>query len=166
MSAFHQKLVDPNATVNAKRTRLARLEGAVLAGRRGTLGNGLGLVSGSGSLELLADGLDGGSAGAGDGGRVTEVGVDAGKNLTVVGLYVLDDDLAGNGVLAVTAGTVELAEVDDSEAVNGDLTLSVVLDDLVGGGLSTSALDHGVTITLEGEGILADIDPPDILTPS
>jgi len=38
-----------------------------------------------------------------------------------------------------------------------------VLDDLVGGSLSTSALDEGVSVTLEGESVLADVDPPDVL---
>jgi hypothetical protein len=38
-----------------------------------------------------------------------------------------------------------------------------VLDDLVGGGLGTTALDHGVTVALEGESILANVDPPDVL---
>ena len=42
-----------------------------------------------------------------------EIGVDASKNLSVVGLDVLDDDGAGDAVLAVTAGTVELSEVHD-----------------------------------------------------
>ena len=51
----------------------------------------------------------------------------------------------------------------DSEAVNGDGTLAVVLDDLVFSTLGTSALDHGVTVTLEGESVLADVGPPDVL---
>jgi hypothetical protein len=50
-----------------------------------------------------------------------------------------------------------------TEAVNGDGSLAVVLDDLVLSGLSTSALDHGIAITLEGQSILADVDPPDVL---
>ena len=98
-----------------KSMRLASLDGGsgVLAVVGGALGDGLGLVSGGGALELLADGLDGRSARVGDGGAVTEVGVDASEDLSVVGLDVLDDEGAGNAVLAVTAGTVELAEVDD-----------------------------------------------------
>jgi hypothetical protein len=95
-------------------TRLASLDGGsrVLAVVGRTLGNGRGLVARGGTLELLADGLDGGSAGVGDGGAVTEVGVDASKHLSVVGLDVLDDNGAGNAVLAVTTSTVELAEVN------------------------------------------------------
>jgi hypothetical protein len=50
-----------------------------------------------------------------------------------------------------------------TEAVDGDRALSVVLNDLVIGGLSTSTLDHGVSVTLEGERILANVDPPDVL---
>lgn len=72
------------------------------------------LVARGSALELLADGLDRGGAGAGDGGSAAEVGVDASKHLAVVGLDVLDDDGAGNRVLAVTAGAVELAEVLES----------------------------------------------------
>jgi hypothetical protein len=49
-----------------------------------------------------------------------------------------------------------------TEAINGDSALAVVLDDLVGRSLGTSALDHGVAVTLKGESILADIDPPDV----
>jgi len=145
--------------------RLARLDSgsSVLAVAGGALGDGLGLRAGLGALELLADGLDGRSAGAGDGSGTTEVGVDTGKDLTVVGLDVLDDNGAGDRVLAVTAGTVKLSEVHDGEAVNGDRSLSVVLDDLVISRLGTSALDHGVTVTLEGKSILANVDPPDVL---
>jgi hypothetical protein len=62
----------------------------------GALGNGLGLVAGGGALELLADGLDAASTGAGDSGGSTEVGVDAGKDLSVVGLDVLNHDAARN----------------------------------------------------------------------
>lgn len=51
----------------------------------------------------------------------------------------------------------------DSETVNGDSALAVVLDDLVIGTLGTSALDECVSVALEGESILAHVDPPDIL---
>lgn len=50
-----------------------------------------------------------------------------------------------------------------TEAVDGDRSLSVVLNDLVISGLGTSALDHGVTVTLKGKSVLADVDPPDVL---
>lgn len=56
---------------------LARLDGGEDTGLAGTLGDGLGLVAGGGSLEFLADGLDGSGASAGDGSGVSEVGVDA-----------------------------------------------------------------------------------------
>jgi hypothetical protein len=78
-------------------------------------------------------------------------------------LDVLDDNGAGDRVLAVTASTVELAEIGDLETVDGDSSLTVVLNDLVGSRLSTSALDEGVTVTLQGKSVLADIDPPDVL---
>ena len=82
---------------------LAGLDGGEDTGLAGTLGDGLGLVSGGGSLEFLADGLDGSGAGAGDGSSVAEVGVDADEGLAVVGLDVLDGDLASDRVLAVSA---------------------------------------------------------------
>jgi hypothetical protein len=161
--------------------RLASLDGgsSVLAVVGGTLRNGLGLVARSSSLELLADSLDAGSASTSDGSSSTsrklalpqiqhefwhipEVGVDTRKNLAVVGLDVLDDNAAGHRVLAVSAGAVELAEVGNLEAIDGDGALAVVLDDLVGSSLSTSTADGGVTVTLQGESILADVDPPDV----
>jgi hypothetical protein len=106
-------------------TRLARLESSVLAVVGGALGDRLGLVAGGGALELLADGLDRRSAGVGDGGGSAKVGVDTGEQLAVVRLDVLDDDAAGDRVLAVTAGAVKLAKVGDLEAVDGDSTLAV-----------------------------------------
>ena len=78
-------------------------------------------------------------------------------------LDVLDNDAARNRVLAVTASTVELAEVGNLETIDGDSSLTVVLDNLVGGRLSTATLDERVTVTLQGESILADVDPPDVL---
>jgi hypothetical protein len=50
-----------------------------------------------------------------------------------------------------------------TEAIDGDSALSVVLNDLVGSCLRTSTLDQGVAVSLEGECILADVDPPDVL---
>ena len=82
---------------------LAGLDGGEDTGLAGTLGDGLGLVSGGGSLELLADSLDGSSAGAGDGSGVSEVGVDTNEGLAIVGLDVLDGNLASDRVLAVSA---------------------------------------------------------------
>jgi hypothetical protein len=38
-----------------------------------------------------------------------------------------------------------------------------VLNDLVGGRLSTTTLDQSVTVTLQRESILANVDPPDVL---
>jgi hypothetical protein len=50
-----------------------------------------------------------------------------------------------------------------TEAIDGDRSLSVVLDDLVIGGLSTSALDQCVTVALDGKSILAHVNPPHVL---
>ena len=136
--------------------RLARLDGrgSVDALGAGALGNGLGLVSWGGSLELLADGLDGaGAVAVVDGGRVTEVGVDTSKELAVGGLDVLHDDMALSRLLAVAARPVQLAEVVDGEAVNSDGTSAVLLDDLVFGAGGASTGDGCVAILLESQSI-------------
>lgn len=85
------------------------------------------------------------------------------ESVVIAYLHVLDDNAARNRVLAVTASTVKLAEVRDLETVDGDDTLSVVLDNLVGGRLGTTTLDESVAVTLEGESILANVNPPDVL---
>jgi hypothetical protein len=71
------------------------------------------------TLVLLANLLDVLSARARDGGGVTVVGVDASEiRLDTVGTESGDDDLARSTVTgAVTARSVELANVDDSVAV-------------------------------------------------
>lgn len=112
---------------------LAGAEGLVDAVVRDAARDLLGLVAGGGALVLDARLLDGGGAGAGDGGDVAVVGVDADQGLAVVGLDVLDDDVALAHGLAVAAGAVQLAKVDDGEAVNGHGAQAVVLDDLVVG---------------------------------
>lgn len=143
--------------------RLARADGSVLAGGARTGAEQLGLLAGDGTLVLAADLLDRGSASASNGRFVTLVRVDASEELAVVGLDVLDDDVAGAHLLAVTARSVKLSEVNDSEAVDGNSTKTVVLDNLVGGSSSTTSLDESVAVTLEGKGILADLLPPDVL---
>lgn len=143
--------------------RLARLEGRVLAVTAGAGSNLLGLLARDGTLELDTDLLDGRSAGAGDGGDVALVGVDTGQDLSVVGLDVLDDNVAGAHLLAVTARSVELAKVDNGEAIDGDRAETVVLDDLVRSTSGTTTADDSITVTLEGESILADLLPPDVL---
>lgn len=67
--------------------------------------------------------------------------------------------------LAVAAATVELAEVGNSEARDGERTGTVVLEDLVGSTGGTTAGDLGGlagVLLLDGEGILADSRPPDV----
>ena len=163
-------------------TRLARLERRELA-RSARTGRGrLGLVARGGALELLADLLDAGSAsGAVDGGGVAEVGVDADEQLSAGGLDVLHHHVALGALLAVAARAVQLAEVGDLEAVDGDGAGAVVLDHLVCGAGGTAAGDGCVAVLLEGQGIcvvvsmcevlrggiskltLADAGPPDVL---
>jgi hypothetical protein len=172
MSINHRPNHLPQVIVDMRKDadhRLASLDsrGSVLAVVGRSLGDRLRLRAGLGALELLADGLDAGGASTGDGRSSTEVGVDASEDLAIVGLDVLDDDGAGDGVLAVTACPVELAEVDSgcgriscchrhvvlgilTEAVNGDSALAVVLNDLVRSSLSSSTPDRSIAISLEG----------------
>jgi hypothetical protein len=115
------------------------------------------------ALEINADLLGAGGAGVGDGGSVAVVGVNTSEDLSTGGLDVLDDNVAlGAVALAVAARAVEFAEVLDAEAVDGDGGGTVVLDDLVLGVAGSAALDHGGSGALEGEGILADLGPPDV----
>jgi hypothetical protein len=147
---------DPIAqSLRSKAIHLARLERrSELAGVGSTSGGRLRLVARRRTLELLADLLDVGSAGSAvDGGSVAEVGVDADEQLAGGGLDVLDHDVALGALLAVPAGAVELAEVGDLEAVDGDGSGAVVLDHLVLGSGSTAAGDGCVTVLLQGEGV-------------
>lgn len=146
-----------------KLKRLAGLDGRVAASLADSGANLLGLVARSSTLVLNADVLDGRSASASDGRNITLVGVDTSKDLSVVGLDVLDDNVASAHLLAVTARSVKLAKVNNSEAINGNRAETVVLDDLVLSASGTTALDKSVTVTLEGESVLADLLPPDIL---
>lgn len=157
-----QHLADINNYRALNIKRLARLDRRVTASVAGTRANLLGLVAGGGTLVLNADLLDGRSTSTGDVGDVTLVGVDSGEDLSVVGLDVLDNDVASAHLLAVTARSVELSEVNDGESINGDRSETIVLDDLVLSTGSTTALDESVTVTLEGESILADLLPPDV----
>ena len=84
---------------------------SVLAVIRRPLGHRLGLAARLRPLELLADRLYRRSARPRDTRGAAKVGVDAREDLSIVRLDVLDDDGAGDGVLAVAAGAVELAEV-------------------------------------------------------
>lgn len=128
--------------------------------------SGLALAVGSGAdllalavalgdtLELLADLLDAGAARSRDVGGVAVVGVDANQVGDTLGLDVLDDDMAGATVVgAVTASAVELAGVDDGEVLDSDGSAAVVLDNLVLGLLSTTALDQDIASAEGRDGI-------------
>ena len=96
---------------------------------------------------------------------VTQVGVDANELTTLDGgdtLHV-NGSLAGLVALAVAAGAVDLAVVVGVEVDDVDVTAAVVLDDLVGGLVSTAANDVGNSAALDGDGILADVLEPDKL---
>lgn len=75
----------------------------------------------------------------------------------------MDGSLAVGVTLAVTARSVNLAVVVGVEVDNVDVTAAVVLDELVGALEGTTADDVGNTVTLDGDGILADILEPDEL---
>jgi hypothetical protein len=66
-------------------------------------------------------------------------------------------------LLAVSTAAVQFSEISDGEAIDGDGTNTVVLDNLVGSTTSTTTDDLAVTVTLEGQSILANSIPPDIL---
>jgi hypothetical protein len=116
ISSLASPTIFRNLNLPDRNLRLARLDSrsSVDAVLGGALGDRLGLVARGGTLELLADSLDVGSTSTSNGSSSAKVGVDASKDLSVVGLDVLDDNTAGNRVLAVTACAVELAEVHDS----------------------------------------------------
>lgn len=114
----------------------------------------LGLVH---SLELLADMLDAGSTSAADLGRIAVVGVDSDQGRHVLGLDVLDNNLAralALVVAAVAARAVKLACVHNSESINGDGSGTVVLHNLVLGLLGAATLDEGISGAEDGNGVL------------
>lgn len=83
------------------------------------------------ALEALADNLDIGGNSVGDGGSVTEVGVDTSKQVASGGRNTIDCHMTLNHGVAVAARTVQLSEVLDSEVRDGNGTGSVVLDNLL-----------------------------------
>lgn len=158
MKSNHQLLLAMNQEpicVIFEATCLARCQRrGELAGVGGTSGGRFGLVAGCGALKLLANLLDIGGAGcAVNGGSVAKVGVDTDKELSAGGLHILDNDVTLGALLAVSARAVELAKVGDLEAVDGDGTRTVVLDDLVFGTSGTSTSDGGIAILLQSESI-------------
>ena len=105
--------------------------------------------------------LNAGSTGVAHTRSVTVVGVDSDQGGHVLSLDVLDHNLAGALALvvaAVSARAVQLSGVHNSESVDGDGSLSVVLNHLVFGLLGTSALDEGVSGSEDGNGILQVTD--------
>lgn len=89
-----------------------------------------------------------------------------GKSLALGGGDVVEDDVALVHAVAVAAAPVELAEVVDGEAGDGHGAGAVVLEHLVLGAEGTAAGDGGGlagVLLLDGEGVLADGGPPDVL---
>jgi hypothetical protein len=66
-------------------------------------------------------------------------------------------------LLAVSTAAVQFSEISDGEAIDGDGTNTIVLDNLVGSSTSATTNDLAIAVTLEGQSILADSIPPDIL---
>ena len=151
MKSHHRHLL----ALNQHPIRLARCQRrGELAGVRCTGGGRHRLVAGCCALELLANLLDTGGAGSTvDGGSVAKVGVDTDEELSAGGLDILDNNVALGALLAVSARAVELAKVGDLEAVDGDGTRTVMLDNLVVGTSGTSTTDSGITIFLQSESI-------------
>lgn len=65
--------------------------------------------------------------------------------------------------VAVAAGAIHLAKVGGEEAVDGDRTQAVVLNDLVRRTLCTAPSDGAISVFLERESVFADSLPPNIL---
>lgn len=62
---------------------------------------------------------------------------------------------------AVTAGSVDLAVVLRVEVNDVDMAATVVLNDLVGGMVSSTADDISSTVALDGDGVFTDVLEPD-----
>lgn len=112
------------------------------------------------SFELLAHVLDARSTGSAHARGIAIVGVDSDQGFHTLGLDVLDHNVTGALALvaaAVSARAVQLACIHNSESINGDSSLSVVLHHLVFGLLGTSALDECVSSSEDGNGILQTV---------
>ncbi len=101
--------------------------------------------------------LDASAAGPRDVGHIAIVGVDADQvRIHLVGLNVLNHHIAGPTVLAaVTAAAEQLADIDHGVVLDDHSAAAIVLNHLVLGILSSSALDQNVAGALEGNGIYA-----------
>lgn len=99
--------------------------------------------------------LDTRAAGFGDVGDIAIVGVDADQiSIHLVGLDVLHHHVTGSTVLAaVTAAAEQLADIDHGVVLDDHGTAAIVLNHLVLGILSASALDQNIAGTLESDGI-------------
>ena len=135
--------------------------GALAVGSRRDLGAAAAALVDA--LVLLADPL-GGTARVVDGGGVAVVGVDADEvRGQAAGADAIEDDVAGASVVgAVAAAAVELTGIDNGEVADGNGASTVVLDDLVGSVLSTTALNEDVACAKSRDGVLTNIAEPDV----
>lgn len=130
--------------------------------------------------------LDGRSTSVGDGSSVAVVAVDADKVLAIGSLDIIDGDFSGIAaentyqyccaeesyerlrdnlpiLFAITTAAIKLSKILDGEAIDGDRPNTIMLNNLVLSTTSTTSNDLTITITLEGQGVLAYSIPPHIL---
>lgn len=91
--------------------------------------------------------------------------VDSSKGASVRSSDIIKDNVTLEHVVAVAAGSVELAKGLDGEAGDGECAAAVVLQDFVIGAIGSAAGDGGClasVLFLDGECVLADGGPPDV----
>lgn len=135
-------------------TLLAGFDSGILAGGAGTFGDGRRLITCRGTLELFANVLDTDRASSTvDGSGIAKIAINPGQKLSIRSLDTLDDHVTFGSFLAVSTSPVKLAKCVDSEAINGDCSRTIVLNDLVLCASSASACNGSVAIALQGESI-------------
>lgn len=98
----------------------------------------------SSTSESVTDLVGSNTAGVGDLGSITEVGVDTSQQSRGLCEDVVHDDVSSFAVGgAVSAGSVELAKGVDVEVLDVESSEAVELEDLVRGGFGTTTVDVG-----------------------
>lgn len=127
------------------------------------LANARGLVTGIIAFKLLADCLGAREARVGNRRRIAKVAVDTNTHTSTLRVYTINLHIALPHLLAVTTAAIQLAEIGGKEVGDTDAADAVVLDNLVGSGLSASANDAAIAIALERERVFAHGFPPNVL---
>jgi len=161
-----------------RRSAPASLDRACRTGLAIRAGRSLRRLAISNTLEEVADASNAEQASVLDGGSVytslaslyqsiftieltSVVTVHAGDKLSLVYFDAIKGTLARNLRAAVTAATVQLADVLRIEVLDCDGAAAIVLEDFVFGPLCTSSIDiGGAGFLLECSSVLADINPP------